>query len=120
MVDRTALGDQAQDAFNEAPLEGGMPLSKIYNVAELGDMAAEAETRVQVATVRPWCAAFCQRCTAPLDAFDCIIVDEAHRGYTLDQDMTEGEQTLRDPAQYPSTSAATAACSTTSTPSRSA
>ena len=52
MVDRTALGDQAQDAFNEAPLEGGMPPSKIYNVAELGDMAAEAETRVQVATVQ--------------------------------------------------------------------
>lgn len=30
-------------------------------------------------------------------------MDEAHRGYTLDQEMTEGELALRDPAQYLST-----------------
>lgn len=48
VVDRNALGTQAQDAFNEAPLEQNLPLSRIYNIAELGDMAAEAETRVQV------------------------------------------------------------------------
>ncbi len=47
LVDRTSLGDQAIDSFNEAPLEQSQPLSKIYNVAELGDMAAEAETRIQ-------------------------------------------------------------------------
>lgn len=104
LVDRTALGTQAIDVFNEAPLEQNHPLSKIYNIAELGDMAAEAETRVQVATVQ----AMVKRVYAsdqppPLDAYDCIIVDEAHRGYTLDQDMTEGELALRDQAQYLST-----------------
>jgi len=35
-----------------------------------------------------------------IDAFDCIIVDEAHRGYTLDQEMTEGELAVRDHSQY--------------------
>ena len=35
-----------------------------------------------------------------LDQFDCIIVDEAHRGYTLDQEMTEGEIATRDTSQY--------------------
>jgi len=104
LVDRTALGDQALEAFDEAPLEQSQPLSKIYNIAELGDMATEAETRVQVATVQ----AMVKRVYAsdnppPVDAFDCIIVDEAHRGYTLDQDMTEGELALRDQAQYLST-----------------
>jgi type I restriction enzyme R subunit len=39
----------------------------------------------------------------PVDQFDCIIVDEAHRGYTLDQDMTEGELATRDASQYLST-----------------
>jgi type I restriction enzyme R subunit len=39
----------------------------------------------------------------PIDAYDCIIIDEAHRGYTLDQEMTEGEMLLRDQAQYLST-----------------
>jgi len=36
----------------------------------------------------------------PLDQFDCIIIDEAHRGYTLDQEMTEGELATRDASQY--------------------
>lgn len=39
LVDRTALGQQAIDAFNEAPLEQNHTLSKIYNVAELGQLS---------------------------------------------------------------------------------
>ncbi len=101
LVDRTALGQQAMDAFKEAPLEQNQTLSKIYNIAELGDMAAEAETRIQVATVQAMVRRIFQSDEPPLvDAFDCIIVDEAHRGYTLDQDMTEGEMEIRDQSQY--------------------
>ncbi len=104
LVDRTALGNQALDNFNEALLEQNQPLSKIYNIAELGDMAAEAETRVQVATVQAMVKRVFQSDQPPgIDDFDCIVVDEAHRGYTLDQDMTEGEMALRDQAQYLST-----------------
>lgn len=101
LVDRTALGHQAQEAFHEAPLEQNFSLSKIYNVAELGDMAAEAETRIQVATVQAMVKrVFMSDNPPPVDQFDCIIVDEAHRGYTLDQEMTEGELATRDAAQY--------------------
>lgn len=101
LVDRTALGQQALDAFNEAPLEQNHTLSKIYNVAELGDMGAEAETRVQVATVQAMVKRiFMSDNPPPLDQFDCIIIDEAHRGYTLDQEMTEGELATRDASQY--------------------
>lgn len=101
LVDRTALGQQALDAFNEAPLEQNHTLSKIYNVAELGDMAAEAETRIQVATVQAMVKRiFMSDYPPPIDQFDCIIIDEAHRGYTLDQEMTEGEQSTRDASQY--------------------
>ena len=101
LVDRTALGQQALDAFNEAPLEQNHTLSKIYNIAELGDMAAEAETRIQVATVQAMVKRIFMSDTPPaLDQFDCIIVDEAHRGYTLDQEMTEGELATRDASQY--------------------
>jgi type I restriction enzyme R subunit len=101
LVDRTSLGQQAIDVFNEAPLEQNQTLSKIYNIAELGDMAAEAETRVQVATVQAMVKRIFQSDSAPtIDAYDCIIVDEAHRGYTQDQEMTEGELATRDVAQY--------------------
>jgi len=101
LVDRTALGQQAIDAFNEAPLEQNHTLSKIYNVAELGDMAAEAEIRIQVATVQAMVKRiFMSDNPPPIDRFDCIIIDEAHRGYTLDQEMTEGELATRDTSQY--------------------
>ncbi len=101
LVDRNALGQQALDVFREAPLEQSQPLSKIYNIAELGDMAAEAETRIQVATVQAMVKRVFQSETPPpVDTYDCLIVDEAHRGYTLDQEMTEGEMATRDQAQY--------------------
>ncbi|WP_445620269.1 type I restriction-modification system endonuclease [Kushneria sp. Sum13] len=101
LVDRTALGEQAQGAFDEATLEQNQTLSKIYNVAELGDMTAEAETRVQVATVQAMVKRiFASDAPPQVDQFDCIIIDEAHRGYTLDQEMTEGELATRDVRQY--------------------
>ncbi len=101
LVDRNALGKQAQDAFDEAPLEQNHTLSQIYNLATLGDMAAEAETRVQVATVQAMARRlFMADAPPPVDTYDCIIVDEAHRGYTLDQEMTEGELATRDAGQY--------------------
>lgn len=101
LVDRTALGQQALDSFHEVPLEQNHTLSKIYNIAELGDMAAEAETRVQVATVQAMVKRIYMSDNPPaLDQFDCIIIDEAHRGYTLDQEMTDGELATRDAAQY--------------------
>lgn len=101
LVDRTALGQQAIDVFKEAPQEKNQSLSAIYNIAELGDMAAQAETRIQVATVQAMVRRVFQSDNPPnLDEYDCIIIDEAHRGYTLDQEMTEGEIQLRDQNQY--------------------
>jgi len=101
LVDRTALGQQAMDVFNEAPLEQNQTLSKIYNIADLGDMAAEAETRIQVATVQAMVRRILMSDNPPaVDMYDCIIIDEAHRGYTLDQEMTEGELANRDASQY--------------------
>ena len=101
LVDRNALGTQAIEAFEEAPLEQNQTLSTIYNIATMGDMAVEAETRVQVATVQAMVKRIFQSGANPnIDDFDCIIIDEAHRGYTLDQEMTEGELANRDASQY--------------------
>lgn len=101
LVDRRALGTQATDFIKEARLEQNQTLAQIYDLKELGDMAAEAETRIQVATVQSMVRRIFQS-DQPIavDEFDCIIIDEAHRGYTLDQEMGEGEQAVRDVAQY--------------------
>lgn len=101
LVDRSALGQQAIDAFNDTTLEQNHTLAQIYDIKELGDMAAEAETRIQVATVQAMVSRIFRSDNPPsVGEFDCIIVDEAHRGYTLDQEMTEGELAVRDHSQY--------------------
>ncbi|WP_010323160.1 type I restriction-modification system endonuclease [Marinobacterium stanieri] len=101
LVDRTALGDQAFGAFQETTLEQNQTLNQIYNLATLDDAHPDAETRVQVATVQAMVKRiFMNDQPPPIDQFDCIIIDEAHRGYTLDQEMTEGELATRDTSQY--------------------
>ncbi|WP_230661060.1 type I restriction-modification system endonuclease [Psychrobacter sp. I-STPA10] len=104
LVDRTALGNQAFDSMQEMTLEQNQTLSKIYNIAELGDMQVEAETRVQVATVQAMVRRIFDNDDVQdiptIDQYDCIIIDEAHRGYTLDQEMSEGELLFRDTSQY--------------------
>ena len=101
LVDRTALGDQATDTFKEMKMEQNQTLYQIYDIAELGRQMPEAATRVQVATVQSMVKRiFDSAETPPIDQFDCIIIDEAHRGYTLDQEMTEGELATRDAEQY--------------------
>jgi len=54
-VDRTALGQQAIDAFHKQPLETKKPHAVEDSTTSRnlgGTWAAEAETRIQVATVQ--------------------------------------------------------------------
>ncbi|CAK1743905.1 type I restriction enzyme EcoKI endonuclease component [Vibrio crassostreae] len=108
LVDRSALGDQATEAFDETPLEQKRRLSKIYDIKEMSDKLPEAETRVHVATVQAMVKRLFEdkdsdndnAVILPVDQYDCIIVDEAHRGYTLDQELGEAELVARDPNLY--------------------
>ena len=99
LVDRTALGEQAQDVFNDVKLEDLQPLNKIYNINTLDDIDLASETRIQVATVQGMVARIMsddkERIPSAGD-FDCIIIDEAHRGYTLDRELSEAEMLFRD------------------------
>ncbi|MDP3301486.1 MAG: type I restriction-modification system endonuclease [Sulfuricurvum sp.] len=101
LVDRGALGEQTQNAFAEIRPEGNLAFDVIYDVKELKDRFPDSKTKVHVATVQ----SMVKRVLAsdemiPIGQYDCIIVDEAHRGYTLDKEMTEGEMELRDFNEY--------------------
>lgn len=99
LVDRTALGEQAQDVFNDVKLEDLQPLNKIYNINTLDDIDLSSETRIQVGTVQGMVARIMsddkERIPSAGD-FDCIIIDEAHRGYILDRELSEAELLFRD------------------------
>lgn len=99
LVDRTALGEQAQDVFNDVKLEDLQPLNKIYNINTLDDIDLASETRIQVATVQGMISRIMSEDKERIPSsgdFDCIIIDEAHRGYTLDRELSEAELLYRD------------------------
>lgn len=99
LVDRTALGTQAQDVFNEVKLEDLMTLNDIYNIKGMEDKEIERETKIQIATVQSLVKRILyneeERMPAVSD-YDLIIVDEAHRGYTLDKELDEDELIYRN------------------------
>jgi type I restriction enzyme R subunit len=101
LVDRNSLGEQAQNAFKDMRLEQNRNFTEIYDVKELADITPEGATKVQVATVQGMVRRiFDDDSNIPIDRYDCIIVDEAHRGYILDREMGEGELEIRSEDDY--------------------
>ena len=103
LVDRTSLGEQAQDVFKEVRLENLMTLDGIYNIKGLDDKVIDKETRIQVATVQSMVKRILYNSDDTMPAvsdYDLIIVDEAHRGYILDKEMGEDELLYRDQTDY--------------------
>ncbi|MCP4661721.1 MAG: type I restriction-modification system endonuclease, partial [bacterium] len=104
VVDRTALGDQATDAFKDVRLESLRSFVDIYDVKELGDLRPEPGTRLQVATIQSLVKRLLytaeDQLPLPVDSYDCLVIDECHRGYTLDREMSDAELEFRSEADY--------------------
>ena len=118
LVDRTALGEQTADAFGELKLDRYQSFTEIYNVRRLGDMTTDAEAVLHIATIQSMVQRVLDSDASPptVDEYDCVIVDECHRGYGLDAEMSELELTF---AAKRNSSRATPVYSTGSTPSAS-
>jgi len=103
LVDRTSLGEQAEDTFENVRLENHQSLDDIYDIKKLGSLKPDSDTRLQIATVQGMCKRILggeNSDPIPIDWYDCIIVDECHRGYALDMAMSEKEMQFRSPADY--------------------
>lgn len=101
LVDRTALGEQAFNAFKTEPMEQSQRFVDIYDVKGLGDLAPDRDTKVHIATIQAMVARILNREESmPIDSYDCIVIDECHRGYNLDREMSEGELTFRSEEDY--------------------
>jgi type I restriction enzyme, R subunit len=104
IVDRSALGIQTGDAFKETRMENLQTFADIFDVKELQDTAPDRDTKVHIATIQ----GMLKRLLYPADdtptltagQYDCIIVDECHRGYLLDREMSDTELTFRDLNDY--------------------
>lgn len=103
LVDRTMLGTQATDAFKEVKVESLQTFAQIYDLQDLDSSAPELDTKIQFATVQSMVQRIVYSDTPPsVGDFDCIVVDEAHRGYILDKEMEEEELILHDQRDFQS------------------
>lgn len=104
VVDRTSLGEQAGDKFRETRLEELKTFDQIYDLKEVDKSEIEPTTKVNIATVQ----GLMRNIMYPSDPlkipsvgqYDCIIIDEAHRGYTLDRELGDDELLYRDQNDY--------------------
>ncbi|KZY95557.1 restriction endonuclease subunit R [Oleibacter sp. HI0075] len=111
LVDRSALGVQTTGDFKEVRLENLNTFDDSFNVMGMeqnktAKVVPEDSTKVHVATVQ----GLVKRLLYPGDndvkpgvgQYDCIIVDECHRGYLLDRELSDTEQVFRDQKDYQS------------------
>ena len=81
------------DTFKDVKLKELLTLDKIYEIKAIDDNIINLETKVSISTVQGLLkrTILAEEPDLMPGAFDLIIVDEAHRGYILDREMTEEE-----------------------------
>lgn len=103
LVDRNALGRQTLDAMATTDTSGFLKFSEVFPVADLVTKFPEATTRVQVATVQAMIRRLFDEPSPDRPTpgtYDLVIVDEAHRGYTLDAELREDDLAFRSLDDY--------------------
>ena len=104
LVDRSALGEQAANAFKDTRMENLQTFADTFGIKELEDIAPDSDTSVHIATVQGMVARVLYAADGteppPVDQYDCIVVDECHRGYLLDRELSDTELTFRGYDDY--------------------
>ncbi|WP_145691114.1 type I restriction-modification system endonuclease [Azospirillum brasilense] len=104
VVDRSALGEQTAGEFRNTRVVTARAFADIFGLKELGDIAPDPETKVHICTiqslVRRVLLAKEPKDVPPIDQYDLIVVDECHRGYLLDREMSDGELEFRSQEDY--------------------
>jgi len=104
LVDRTTLGEQAEDTFKDVNVEGTHAFADVYDVKSLDDLHPDSDTRVHIATVQGMVRRILHRKededSISVDQYDCIVVDECHRGYNLDRELSGTELEFRNQDEY--------------------
>lgn len=109
LVDRSSLGHQAGGAFRTVKLEQLKSFGEIYGIQGFEDEHAkyeppEDDTRLQLATIQSLVHQLLYSTddsnSPTVDQYDCIVIDEAHRGYTLDKEMSDAEMGFRSESDY--------------------
>lgn len=102
LTDRRLLALQAMGNFKDNKVEDLNTFGNVYNMEELKTAFPDDTTRLHFATVQSMVKRlfYSENDKLPIDTYDCIIIDEAHRGYNLDKEMDEGDWYFKDENDY--------------------
>lgn len=104
LVDRQALGEQAAGAFKDTRMENLRTFAETFGIKEIDEATPDDDTFVHIATVQGMVKRVLNpdegSKTPPVDAYDCIVVDECHRGYLLDRELSDIEMSFRSFDDY--------------------
>lgn len=104
LVDRSALGEQAANAFKDTRMESLQSFADIFGIKEIDEQKPDTATAVHIATIQGMVARVLNPAEdvppPTVDQYDCIVVDECHRGYLLDRELSETELTFRSFDDY--------------------
>lgn len=104
LVDRSALGEQAANAYKDTRMENLQTFADTFGIKELEEQAPDSDTSVHIATVQGMVQRllYAAEDVPPpaVDQYDCIVVDECHRGYLLDRELSDTEMTFRGYEDY--------------------
>ena len=95
VVDRSALGEQAEGEFTDHQGRFGKAFADIFGLKGLEDVTPETETKVHICTIQGLVKRVLYTADAseapPVDQYDLMVIDECHRGYLLDREMSDSE-----------------------------
>src|SRR5262249_49389785 len=104
VVDRNALGLQAEGEFRTTKVVSVRTFADIFGLKGMGDITPEPETKVHICTsqglVNRVLHAVEPSEVPPIDQYDLMVVDECHRGYLLDREMSDAEMEFRSQEDY--------------------
>jgi len=102
LTDRRLLAKQAIGNYKDNKVEGINTFAEVYQIQDMKTSIPDAETRIHFATVQSLVKRLFYNDTdeLPIDTYDCIIIDEAHRGYNLDKELDEEDLSFKDQNDY--------------------
>lgn len=104
VVDRSALGHQTEGEFSTTKVVSGKTFAEIFGLKGLDDVSPASETKVHICTIQGLVKRVLYAADSadapPIDQYDLLVIDECHRGYLLDREMSDAELSFRGQEDY--------------------
>jgi type I restriction enzyme, R subunit len=104
VVDRSALGRQTAAEFETTKVVSVRTFADTFGIKKLANIEPDTETKVHICTIQGLLKrvlyAKSPADVPPVDQYDLMVIDECHRGYTLDRELSDVELQFRSQDDY--------------------